>query len=96
MPGSNGHPECCRQCAFKHARHAQYCGYMGNAHEYFVLDCEVCGKTIVDQQGNCVAANCTEKHGGRWHLKFAKKGVLLGVYDPLTDQSLIDKTDART
>ena len=83
--------ECCRQCAFKHARHAQFCGYMGNSDEYYVLDCEVCGKTIVDQKGTCAANNCKERHGGRWHLTYDMNGALLKVFDPISGQSLVGK-----
>ncbi len=68
-----------------------FCGLMGEDFEYYVLECQSCGKTIVDRFGRCCALNCTEDHGGRWELTFAKKDVLLKVFDPVTDESLIDK-----
>ncbi len=85
--------ECCSQCAFKHSRQAQYCGYMGNAHQYYILDCETCGKTVVNQTGQCCANNCKENHGGKWHLTFSSPGVLLKVFDPISGQSLVGKDE---
>ncbi len=83
--------ELCGTCATATKKINQYCGFMHGEYEYYVLDCAGCGKTIVDRHGRCCAANCSENHGGRWHLTFAKKDVLLKVYDPKTGQSLVDK-----
>ena len=91
MAKSNGKPERCRQCTLILGQINQFCGFMHGEQDYYVLDCEGCGKTIVDRTGRCCAANCSENHGGRWHLTFAKKDVLLKVYDPKTGQSLVDK-----
>ena len=85
--------EYCGQCAGTTGNINKFCGFMHGKHEYYVLDCEGCGKTIVDRAGRCCATNCSENHGGRWHLTFAKKDVLLKVYDPKTDQSLIGKDE---
>ena len=83
--------EVCRQCLKIIGQIHQFCGFMQGEQDYYVLDCEGCGKTIVDRAGRCCASNCSENHGGRWHLTFAKKDVLLKVFDPKTGQSLVDK-----
>ena len=93
---NNGKPEVCTQCAMSTGQWELFCGLMGSEYEDYVLDCLCCGKTIVDQFGRCTAANCRENHGGKWHLTFDKNGALLKIYDPVTDQSLIDKNDERS
>lgn len=87
----NGHPELCGQCTVATKRINSFCGFMHGEYEYYVLDCERCGKTIVDRKGRCCALNCKEDHGGRWELTFAQPGVLLKVFDPVTGKSLVDK-----
>jgi len=87
--------EYCVQCLFtiEKAKIEEFCGYMGELHPYYILECAGCGKTIVDQRGRCCAKNCTEDHGGRWWLTFQLPGILLKVYDPDTGQSLVGKDE---
>ena len=92
----NGSPELCAQCALATGQPTQFCGHMGTEQDYYVLDCQSCGKTVVDRFGRCCALNCKEAHGGRWELTFSKPGVFLKIYDPVTHKSLIDKNDERS
>ncbi len=85
--------EVCAQCAAKYEKPLQFCGTLKGEFEYYVLDCEHCGKTIVSKTGLCCAFNCKEKHSGRWHLTFSLPGVFLKVHDPETGQSLVGKDE---